>query len=130
MYEDKETLSAKECSEVVKILDMHRALKRSYEALADKSGIKEYGIKFAGFDGNNETAQMAYARYFCKQDGGKFTELDRGDDFNSHSPELDVYRCMLEVWEKTGKSHELTREQILKILAARVHPSRRGESEG
>ncbi|MGH9892937.1 MAG: YfbU family protein, partial [bacterium] len=60
IYDESEGLSAEECSEVVQIMDMHLALKRSYEALADKSGIKEYGIKFQGFDGNNETAQMAY----------------------------------------------------------------------
>src|SRR3954468_5735854 len=73
IYDKGDALSAEECKEVIQILDMHRALKRSYEALTDKSGIKEYGVKFAGFDGNNETAQMAYARYFCEQDGGKFT---------------------------------------------------------
>ena len=125
IYDESEGLSAEECSEVIQIMDMHRALKRSYEALKDKTGIKEYGIKFQGFDGNNETAQMAYARHFCSGDGGKFTELDRGDDFNSHGPELDVYRRMMKVWRRFDRSHELTREQIIEILDARVHPSNR-----
>lgn len=127
IYDAPDTMTAEECTEVVDILDMHRALKRSYEALSDKSGIEEYAIQFHGFDGNNETKQLAYARFFCNLDGGRFTELDRGDDFNSHMPSLDTYRRMLAEWKRLDKSHELSRDQIVKITEARVHPSRRGK---
>ena len=38
---ERNGLTDEECTEVVHILDMHRALKRSYEALSDKGGIEE-----------------------------------------------------------------------------------------
>ncbi|MDQ7814217.1 MAG: YfbU family protein [Patescibacteria group bacterium] len=120
IYED--VMTDAECREVVDILDMHRALKRAYEALADKSGIEEWKVKFSGFDGNNECKQMGYARYFCAIDGPhdpRFPEVDRGDNFNSHCPTLKRYRAMLAEWNKSGAKQELTRDDVVRIIDAK-----------
>lgn len=126
IYDVPDTLSAAKCREVIQVLDMHRALKRSYEALDDKSVIDEASIRFQGYDGNNEPARMAYARYYCESEGGRFTELELGD-YNSHAPMVDIYKRMLGAWEKVGKSHNLGRDQLTAILKAKVHPSMRQE---
>ncbi|HEY4658198.1 MAG TPA: YfbU family protein [Gemmatimonadaceae bacterium] len=118
-YIYRETMSVGACDEVVSILNMFRALKRSYEALTDKSEIEPDLITFRGFDGNNETMCMAYARYFCKHDGGRFRELNI-KDFDSHMPTLARYRQMLSRWQGIGSSHEMTKEHILHVLGGRV----------
>jgi uncharacterized protein len=117
IYDDSDGLSAEGCKEVLQILSMHQALKRSYDNLSDKSGIDEYRVRFAGFDGNDpiEGTMMAYTRWFCDSRGGRFKELDRGDDFNSHAPLLGSYRAMLKEWEKSKDKNRLTKDDIIRI---------------
>jgi len=115
VYSDEDVMTEEECEEVVDILEMFSALKRAYQSLKDKSGIQDWSIKFAGFDGNNETKQMAYARYFCRSGGGRYTELDRGDDFNSHMPVLGRYREMFAKWKEMGEKREMTNEDIVRV---------------
>jgi uncharacterized protein YfbU (UPF0304 family) len=125
IYAEGDIMSADMCEEVLDILSMHRALHDSFDGLKDKSGIRDRDITFVGFDGNNETTHMAYARYYCGLDGGqaRFTELHRGDNFNSHMPVLDMYRRMLRVWrDGLDKKHELTKDDIQHIVAARPYP--------
>ncbi len=124
-------LPEEECTFVVDVLSMHRALHFSYQALEDKAGIDETSIKFDGFDGNNESHYMSYCRYFCIR-LGRFAELaDHGHDgYNSHMPTLDIYRRMLEAWEAMGKPHPMTKDQISDIQMARVHPEHKpGEDD-
>jgi uncharacterized protein len=111
-------MSAEESKEVLDILDLFSVLKRSYNKLEDKSGIDEWKVQFAGFSGNEETKQMAYTRFFTGLNGGRYTDLDRGDDFNSHFPMLDTYRTMVATWKEKGKLRELTNEDIRHILDA------------
>ncbi len=47
-------VSEDDCRFVYDVLDMHRDLIRSYEALTDKAGIEAADVSFRGFDGNNE----------------------------------------------------------------------------
>ena len=117
-YIDSDVVTEEECREVIDILSMFDTLRHSYENLPDKSGIEEWRVKFAGFDGNNEVKQMAYARYFCNLDGGRFVHLERADDFNSHCPVLDRYRSMLSEWKQSEKKHELSKEDIIRIAEA------------
>ncbi len=119
VYSDDNVLTVDKCKEVIDTMAMFDALKRSYDALADKSGIEEWRVKFAGFDGNNETMHMAYARYFCTSGIPRFQDLDRGDNFNSHMPTLARYRAMLQQWRECGKNHELSKDQIIKIVMGR-----------
>ena len=124
VYPDRDCLSSEECQEVLEIMAMFRALKDGYEALEDKSGIEESGITFEGFDGNNETAQMAYAQYFCGRSGA-YIELERGDNFNSHCPVLDMYRRMLSEWNMCEHRNDLSKEDIIRIATAQIHPENR-----
>lgn len=113
-------MSEEECREVINILDMYRALTFSYKNLEDKSGIEERRIEFPGFDGNNETDQMAYTEYFIN-DLNRFDELrDNSEfpDYNSHCPMLDKYRKMLKSWEESSNKHNLTKSEIIRILEA------------
>ncbi len=73
VFKDGSTLSEEACDEVIDVLDMFRALGRSYDELEDKAGIEERRIRFQGFDGNNETEQLAYSRYLARTD--RFAEL-------------------------------------------------------
>lgn len=115
----QETLSKDECDEVISILEMFRALQHSYKNLEDKDGIEEWTVTFAGFDGNHETKQMAFARYFCKHDGGRFEDLEIGDRFSSHCQLLGRYRQMLAQWQAMGKPYDLTKEQLPAIASVR-----------
>lgn len=116
-------LSEEGCREVVQVLDMYRALTFGYDELKDKAGIEQSDVTFIGFDGNNETPQMAYARYVCERKG-LFTEHEaaRKVGFNSHYPVLDSYRRMLSKWREFGESHDLTSDQIKAIVEARAYP--------
>ena len=118
----QETLSSDECREVLDILSMFTALNYSYEKLPDKAGIEPQHIQFLGFDGNNETKQMTYARFYCLSGGGRFPEVSRGDDFNSHFPMLPQYRRMLAEWKKSEDTNQLSAEDILRITSEQARP--------
>jgi uncharacterized protein YfbU (UPF0304 family) len=120
IYDDKDTLSEEGCREVLNILSMHQTLKRAYDKLEEKSGIEDHRVRFAGFDGNDavEGTMMAYARWYCNSHGGRFKDLDRGDDFNSHALMLDSYRSMLKEWEKSADKNRLTKDDIIRITSA------------
>jgi len=70
-------------NEVREIFAMFRALRRSYDALADKSGITEHAIAFDGFDANKDD-EHEYLRI------ARGMELSSRDiqAFNSHMPRL------------------------------------------
>lgn len=117
---NEDMMSEEECREVVAILELHRRLKWLYDALPDseKKDIDPYEIAFHGFDGNEETKQMAYAKWFCNRRLKQYEELQRPEGFNSHAPVLRRYRAMLREWEKLGKKLQLTKEEIMRIVAA------------
>lgn len=107
--------------EVISILQMYRSLNFSYQNLdgEEKQKIEVEKLKFKGFDGNNETSYMTYARFFM-HDMDRYKELwdnEKYPDYNTHWPVLGMYRKMLSVWESFDKkySNDLTVEEILKI---------------
>lgn len=115
-----EELDESECRRVLDTLDMYRAVKHSYERLKDKSGIEEHQVEFPGYDGNNESHHLSYARYFIV-DLDRYDELRKDveyPDFNSHCQMLDKYDRMLARWAKFGKSHDLAAENIKHLLEA------------
>lgn len=123
-----------DCLEVIDILEMHRELGIAYDQLADKSGIEEHSITFGGFDGNHETKALSYAHYLIR-DEGKWQELaEAGDGLNSHMPTLETYRRMLAVWREARSQRDMLADPILtaddlnRIAAARIHPSRRPDA--
>ena len=134
----RDPMSHDECLEVIEILEMHRDLHISYEALQDTTVVEERDIRFHGFDGNNEPRQLGYA-HFLIEDEGKWAELaGSGDGLNSHLPVLDTYRRMQAVWkdcvarrrssEDYSSDALLTADDIKRIAEARVHPDNRPDS--
>jgi uncharacterized protein len=98
---------------------MHRALLNGYNALRDKSGVDPAELEFRGFDGTCETRQMAYCWFFCEDPSGRmFTELPRGDNFNSHCPMLPRYVAMLQEWRVSSDPNNLTKADIVRVAAA------------
>ncbi len=123
---DEDILISADAHEVFEVMNMFRALKYGYQNLDDKSGIDSYPITFHGFSGNDEGKQWAYAQYL--QANQRYTDIGEGD-LNSHSPEMDTYRRMLPEWQKSADKFELTKEDIQRILAVRIHPSNRKPAE-
>lgn len=120
-------MSEKECREVYDILEMYRDLHFAYENRRETSGVPEAAVSFRGFDGNNETRALSYARFLI-EDLGKWEELAPalGFGLNSHMPMLDSYRRMLEVWRQCRDQHTLntggsplTAEETKRIVEAR-----------
>ncbi len=124
IYDNGDVMSVEECKEVIHILAMFDTLRYSYGQLKDKSGIEKHALDFSGFDGNDsqEGRYMSYARFLCEKQG-KFEKLTKGDFFNSHSPSLEIYRRMLKEYDKLENKSQLTKEDIVSITAAKVHPS-------
>lgn len=116
-YIHRDVVTVDECREVIEILDMFTALGRAFNDLGDKSGIEESKIRFVGFDGNNETKQLAYAEYLQKN--GKFSDLTGLDGLNSHMPLLPNYRRMVVEWLRSASRYSLTKEDIIRIGEAR-----------
>lgn len=88
-------------SYVVDVLDMWIFVEEAFtsaSAVDRKKLVAEVGdwaerVKFAGFDGNNESVHLGIARFLI--DGmGRFTRF-KGRDLNSHHPTEARYRRML-----------------------------------
>ncbi|MBM7644067.1 uncharacterized protein YfbU (UPF0304 family) [Scopulibacillus daqui] len=101
------------CDEVWDILQMHRSIIHSYNNLESKDDIK-----FKGFDGNEETEHMTYARFII-ENMNRFEEQKLAD-YNTHFPTLNRYRRMLSEWRKISERYNshLTVEQIKQIINA------------
>jgi uncharacterized protein len=117
-------LSRRACKEVQEILDMYSELLWGFEGLKNKEGITKKDIAFPGFDGNNETLLMAYARYFLfdLKNYESLHEQVKTNSCNSHCPMLGTYRQMLMVFQTRRKQkpfERLSTESIKTILAAR-----------
>lgn len=120
-------LTVETCHEVMDILDMYRALNDSYKRLKDKEGIAERDLQFDGFDGNDGSGRLGYARFLILTQGRwqEILEERQGFDLNSHSAVIEMYRRMLSAWEKMGKKCDLSLDEIKLILAEQIHPEHR-----
>lgn len=116
-----EGLTKEQCEEVLEILEMYRGIYHSYNSLqgVKKKDIENPKVIFQGFDGNNETSQMAYTRYFI-DDLGRYTEIkdNNGGYYNSHSPMLPKYRNMLIKWKQLTHHvrYNMSNEQLLELI--------------
>jgi hypothetical protein len=107
---------------VLEVLNMYRALAFSNEGLPKAEQLPASAVGVIGFDGNNESDELSYARYFTRG-GEKFSELtDEGkrEIPNCHHPTRDMYVRMLRAWVASAAKNELTRPDIDRILAART----------
>jgi uncharacterized protein YfbU (UPF0304 family) len=111
-------LSESECRKVLDSLELYRAIQHSYQTLNDKGDLTDTKVRFPGFDGNNESHHLAYAKYFV-MDLGRYDELVKGQaypDFNSHCPMLEKYVRMHHAWTDIGKPLEMSVENIQYLL--------------
>jgi uncharacterized protein len=120
-------------SEVVDILDMWYFVERGFAALstkdkelvASKSPLGKH-VKFSGFDGNHEGEYIGVARFLIEK-LDRFTEF-RKRGLDAHMPTIEAHRRMLAVFDPIRKNlvgRDLSAEEIIDILNARVHPSQR-----
>lgn len=117
VYPDSELVTAAKSKEILDILDMFSALQRSADTLPEpaKSALVNKVI-FPGFDGNNESSQLAFATFLWRV--GRYSDVRYAGDGNSHSQVLDRYRRMLDVWGSSKDKWRLTEPEIQRILAA------------
>ncbi len=91
-------------SEVYGILEMFRTINDRYDKLkTPDDGIKEYSIKFHGFDENEEFEHYAYCCYLIRE-MDKYNE-QQGVELNSHYPHLNRYRNMLARYQEIEQSY-------------------------
>jgi uncharacterized protein YfbU (UPF0304 family) len=113
---------------VYSVLDLFTYLQHSYQGLPldQRAATDEADLRFDGFDGNNESRLMAFARFNIEQ-LGKWSSL-KIRDFNSHMPMREIYERMLQAAPKIHPERGYSAEQIKAIRSARVHPDNREAS--
>jgi len=121
----EEELSPDDCQDILDILEMYRGIIYSYEGLKRKGTeitINENDVKFPGFDGNHESKQMAYVKYFI-DDLDRYSEIQKLSNgyYNSHSGMLRKYKAMLIKWDeyKSLPNRYLMNEEQIKELLSR-----------
>lgn len=114
---------------VVDVLDMWDFLEEAYEKLSDEDKerlaleAEPFGknVKFAGFDGNNETEHMGIAMFLIR-DLNRFSRF-KDYDMNSHAPTLERYGRMYRTFEPIRKTlvfgKSMSVEQLSRVLNAR-----------
>jgi len=109
-------LDRSKSSLVIDVLDMYSAIQRSADQIG---GLDSDSYRFPGFDGNNETSYMAYARFVVETEG-RFANL-KIESFNSHMRSLKAYKRMVDVWNSKGTSgrYNLSEEEIEEVMDAR-----------
>jgi uncharacterized protein YfbU (UPF0304 family) len=123
------TLSEDECTEVLDILDMFRALESSHSRFGAKPGVDDWQVRFGGFDANDpdEARRLGYFRHLRKE--GKYESIGAGDDngFNSHTRVLARYRRQLAIWKPITpeRRNKLSEADYLAVAAAALPPSQR-----
>lgn len=104
---------------VLDILDLYRAIEDIKRSTRNQELISHHHSHFAGFDGNNETEYMGFARFLVSQQG-KFSEqeqyLRKNDNMNSHMPMINKYRRMLNKAKQLESIWNMSDEQALEIL--------------
>jgi uncharacterized protein YfbU (UPF0304 family) len=78
---------------------------------------------FLGFDGNNESKLMSYARHAVENEH-RFESVKRASEsFNSHMPTVELYQRMISTWERFGRPLHISKALFDALLDAQVHPS-------
>ncbi|BCH07384.1 hypothetical protein MesoLj131c_16420 [Mesorhizobium sp. 131-3-5] len=107
-------LSEAECRYVNDVMNMYDALQRPY---VDAKKPIPPEASFPGFDGNNETKFMGYARFLRDDDRWKFVKVTNAN-LNSHFPTASFYGPKLEAWDKLGRPYPLAGANAESVLKA------------
>lgn len=110
-----------ECKFVLDILSIYRVIEDLKRSSKNGKLISHHFAYFMGFDGNNETQHMSFARFLINEQG-KFGEqqqyLRKNDGLNSHMPMIEKYRRMISKWKELGEKWQFSEDQALEILEA------------
>lgn len=120
---------------VVDTLDMYSFLRDSFEQLSPaEQAIVEAEVphassqvQFRGYDGNNELDHRRAARYLVNH-LDRFETMKDEATTNSHSPVVEMYARMFEVFEPIRAqlvNRLMGPHEIVAVLKAAVHPSNR-----
>ena len=121
-------------TEVVDILDMWSFLEDGFNDLSktEKAHVAEEAeplgkqVVFAGFDGNNESEYISIARFLIEK-LDRFSEF-KGRTLDAHMPTIEAHRRMLTIFEPIRPrlvGRKLNASEVIDILKAMIHPSRR-----
>ena len=112
---NSEGLTREQCDLVGRALEMFWCMQDSFDQLVDKGGLRPSDVMFPGFDGNNELAHIAYAKFLLK-DG--FEGLRTAGGLSCHHETISRYERMLEKYEliPVERRRELSAQEIRSIL--------------
>lgn len=121
-FSEKE-LSVEESRYVLDVLELYRAIIFSYTRLCGENLVKKLtdkDVAFPGFDGNDESEYLSYARYFI-EDLGRYDEIKQYAaecDLNSHMNTTNRYKAMLSIIANIEPRYRycMSEEQIIKLL--------------
>jgi uncharacterized protein len=99
--------------EVISILEMFEVIQ---DSLANAEGFDDCMLHFAGFDANNELAQLEYLRFLVDRQE-RFQHVVKLSDYNSHVPLLDSYREMLARYIELGRPKQMRGDQIKSVAS-------------
>jgi uncharacterized protein YfbU (UPF0304 family) len=112
-------MSVDESKEVWDTMDMFDAIERSKPKNFDTSPYLR--TKFGGYDGNNESKFMAFARFTVERlERFEYLPMERAGSWNSHMPVRDTYNRMLEKWKNLPsiQRFSMSVEQLKSVLDA------------
>lgn len=132
---DEHSHKPRHVTAVVDTLDMYSFLRDSFERLSPTEQAIVEGevpsassqIQFRGYDGNNELDHRRVARYLVDY-LDRFETMKDVATLNSHSPVVEMYARMFEVFEPIRArliNRLMTPLEIVAVLQAAVHPSNR-----
>lgn len=128
IYDGESVMSAKECLEVWDTLDMFDGINRAIKKVGKPEYREHFMAMFRGYDGNNESKFMGFARYTIERlKRFDYIPLRETDKWNSHAPVREMYGRMREVWEGFGRDarFEMSEAQLRHVLEAADHPDNR-----
>jgi uncharacterized protein YfbU (UPF0304 family) len=100
-------LTPEECRFVLDVLDVYGLLTDYRRKNPGDTAVATHRWAiFPGFDGNNETELMGFARFLIVKQG-KFAYVDVSKGFNSHMPTVDKYRKMVAMYRAKIAGHGL-----------------------
>ena len=114
----RDPLTVEEQNFVMDALEVFAALQDAEEA-GCKPPAPYNDSTFPGFDGNNETKLMAYARDLRDRlHKWQYVKVASAD-LNSHYPTVDMYERVIGAWKQVGKPRRLSEEQYARVAGAR-----------
>lgn len=135
LYDDLTEELSDELSEadgdfVLDVLNMHLAIQRvAQDAGVDTREEGNWALQMRGFDGNNESQMLRFARFTAQEEGSAYGQfLVNGQFPNSHSRSVEFHQRMLDEYEEMGGASGLMAsgaKGLERLKRAAIHPEHR-----